>query len=121
MTNERLRALMINALGFPGMGQLLVLGRRRAGWALVVVSLVALVGVSWAFVGEILMRLPDTSPERLLVAPWELLSAFLEALRSPGRAVLGWGVLLAFGWLLALLDVLLCKHVDTGDTAQGNQ
>jgi len=121
MMGERSRALLINALGFPGMGQLLVLGRKRMGCALVVVSLAALLGLSWALAHQVLDLLPGRSPERLLAAPWELQQAVSGALRAPGEAALIWGLLLLLGWLLALVDVVLWKPSDRGDASQGNQ
>jgi len=101
---ERGRALLINALVFPGMGQLLVLGRRRVGALLVAGSLLALLAYGVLLVQELSGALLGFSAGG--ADPRELLGALFAVLTRPGRgAVLALLALLTF-WVLALLEVL---------------
>jgi len=111
---ERTRALLINALVFPGMGQLLVLRRKVAGGTLVALSLLSLLGVCWAFTVQWLALLSGRPADVLSEAPWEFLSALSEVCRAPGRELLLWVVALASFWVAALIDGALFSSRSEG-------
>jgi len=104
--SERARAALINALVFPGMGQLLILNRRVAGIVYLASSAVALVTFCVAMWLR-LRGLVESLRADQLVSLWALLERVAEALRHPGGLAVSSLLVLGVCWLLALLDALL--------------
>jgi len=103
---ERARALLINALVFPGMGQVLVLGRRWIGGVLIAGSLAALLTYAVFLLQALNAAVLSLPPERFIDHPGELVQTILAVVGRPdGGSLIALLALLVF-WLLALLDVL---------------
>jgi len=102
----RSRALLINALVFPGMGQVLVLGRRWVGGLLIAGSLAALLAYGVFLLQALNAAVLSLPPERFVEHPGELVRTILAVVRHPdGGALIALLALLVF-WLLALLEAL---------------
>jgi len=118
--STRVRAALVSALVFPGLGQLLILRRRLAGGLYLGLSATSLVAFCVALALDLHDAVAMVVNERGADL-WGLFEAVVDALRHPGRKALVALLVLGGCWLLSVLDALLAPASPEGPQGKGNR
>jgi hypothetical protein len=108
--NKTTKAVLLSALVLPGLGQLMVLKRRKRGWAMIAVSAVAGLWLTNKILQTTSTLMDQALAGNLAPDPVKIAEQLSASGQLAGTGTVSWIMLLC--WLVSVADILLLRDPD---------